>query len=72
MDLNNYKMFDHFCFEKTDMIFAKSILGLNRKATNAAVRGELGRYPLVIHIFKQVIKNWLRIAKKDSHSIPFV
>ncbi len=66
---DKYKMFDEHCFEKTDLRFCKSILGVHRKACNAAVRGELGRYPTAIFILKQVFKNWLRIADKDKDSL---
>ncbi len=65
---NAYSLVDNPCFEKTDLRFIKSILGVHRKASNAAVRGELGRYPTIIYIIKQVVKNWLRISnyRKDS------
>ena len=66
---DKYKIFDDMCFEKTDLRFLKSILGVHRKATNAAVRGELGRYPTIIYIYKQVTKNWLRIAEYDKDSL---
>jgi hypothetical protein len=63
-----YNLFDDRCFDKTELRFLKSILGVHRKASNAAVRGELGKYPSIIYVIKQVVKNWLRIAsyRKDS------
>ena len=65
----NYKFFDESCFEKTELKFTKSILSVHRKASNAAVRGELGRYPIIIHIIKQVIKNWFRIVNYEQNTL---
>jgi hypothetical protein len=67
--LNDKYLFDNFSFEKTDLQFCKSLLGVHRKASNVAVRGELGRYPVTIYILKQVMKNWLRIAEHDKDSL---
>ncbi len=66
-----YSVVDDYCFEKTDLQFAKSILGVHRKASNAAVRGELGRYPMIIFILKQVIKNWFRVVNCKRESLLF-
>ena len=64
-----YEMFDEAKFETLDLRFCKSVLGVHRKASNAAVRGELGRYPQILFIIKQVIKNWLRIASYKNDTI---
>ena len=44
-DTNNdeYNLFDAQCYEKLDLKFYKSILGVHKKSHHAAVRGELGR-----------------------------
>ncbi len=68
---DKYNLSDNPCFEKTDLRFIKSVLGVHRKASNAAVRGELGRYPTIIYIIKQVIKNWLRVANYRKNSLLF-
>ena len=34
--------------EKINVKFCKYLLGINKKASNLAVRGELGRYPLFL------------------------
>ena len=36
----------------------KTILGVNKKATNNAVRGELGSFPVLLQMLKQSIKYW--------------
>lgn len=67
----NYKLYDEPCFEKTNLNFAKTVLGVHKRACNAAVRGELGRYPMVIYIIKQVLKNLSRIVSYDVDSLLF-
>ena len=64
-----YKLCDDQCFEKTELEVLKSILGVHRRVSNAAFRGELGRYPGVIHLIQQVLKNWIRIAIYDKNSL---
>ena len=60
--IDNYELFDKHCFEKLELKFCKAILGVHKKASNVAVRGELGRYPTLICILKQVLNNWFRIT----------
>ena len=45
--------------------FYKLILGVEKKATNLAVRGELGRYPIEIDMWHRSIKNFLRICNSN-------
>ncbi len=43
------------------MNFAKYLLlGVNKKATNAAVRGELGQFPVAITLLTRASKYWSR------------
>ena len=63
------RIFDAYCFEETELRFLKSILGVHRKSSHAAVRGELGKYPGVIFILRQVLKNWMRLANYDGNSL---
>ena len=44
----------------------KYILGIHKKSSNVATRGELGRYPNIIYILKLVIKNWFRITSYEN------
>ena len=46
--------------EKLNIKFCKYLLGVNKKASNLAVRGELGRYPLYIDVVLSMIKYWIR------------
>ena len=62
---DKYELFDKHCFKKLELKFCKAILGVQKKASNVAVRGELGRYPTPIYILKQVPKNWFRITSND-------
>ena len=47
--------------EKTHLKFCKLYLGINKKATNVACRGELGKFPLLINIHKRIIKYTIHI-----------
>ena len=50
------KMYEMYPAEKLNTSFGKNVLGVNRKTTNAAVLGELGRYPLGINIIISMLK----------------
>ena len=55
-------LFDLKCLqEDLHMKFMKIALGVNSKATNFAVRSELGRFPLHIKIYTAVLKYWNRL-----------
>ena len=41
-------------------LFVKKVFGVHSKATNVAVKGDLGKYPLLIKIFCQKLKFWKR------------
>ena len=47
--------------EKAHLKFCKLYLGLHRKATNIACRGELGKFPLLINIHKRLFKYLIHI-----------
>ena len=42
--------------------FCKKSLNISKYASNSAVLGELGRYPLTITCWSQVVKYWLRLV----------
>ena len=44
--------------EDLHMKFMRIALGVNSKATNFAVRSELGRFPLHIKIYTAMLKHW--------------
>ena len=52
--------------EQLHMKFCKNVLGVHGKATNAAVRGELGRYPLALHVVKTMLKYWSHVEDKNN------
>ena len=53
-------IFKDLHIEKINIKFCKYLLGLNKKASNLEVRGELGRYPLYIDVVLSMIKYWIR------------
>ena len=57
----NLEYFDAEYIEKVALRFHKLILGVNKKATNVAVRGELGRYPNEIDMWHRSIRIFLNL-----------
>ena len=57
---------DKFVPEKLHVKFCKRVLGVHRKASNNACRGELGRYPLMVDICTSVIKFYQRLICKET------
>ena len=49
--------------------FAKYLLRVRRRSCNAAVRGELGLYPLLCRVIFSVTTNWRRIVSCESNSL---
>ena len=49
--------------------FCKRVLMVHSRTTNAAVMGELGRFPVFIKIIGQQIKFWNRMHKDDHKNI---
>ena len=41
---------------------------VGKKATNSAVMGELGRYPLFLEVLLNMIKYWVRLSKINTSS----
>ena len=49
------------------MKICKYGLEVNRRSTNLAVIGELGRYPLYLEVLLNMIKYWARLTKLDTN-----
>ena len=47
--------------------FCKKSLNISKYASNSAVLGELGRYPLTITCWSQVVKYWLRLVNGTNN-----
>ena len=61
IDKSDFKLLcDSFHVEKINIKLSKYVLGVSRCATNAAVMGELGRFPIAIRIVKHAF-NYLKI-----------
>lgn len=65
----NFKKWDQSPTEKIHLKFCKQYLGLNRKASNFATRGELGRLPIQIILMKRALKYFSYLCEKDDNSI---
>jgi len=46
--------------------FLKSILGVRKTTSNAAVYSELGRYPLYVNRYARIIKYWFKLLTRDN------
>jgi len=60
---------DDMPLEKINIRLCKYLLGVGKKTTNNAVRGELGRFPLAIRIITQFISYWNRMQEIDYSSL---
>ena len=65
------KLFDNtkFPFEQLHIKFCKRTLGVHRKASNVACRGELGQYPLTIDMCNMVMKYYHRLVLKKTNNV---
>ena len=52
---NDFKKWDQTPIEKTHLKFCTLYLGVNKKASNFASRGELGKFPLLILMLKRTL-----------------
>ena len=52
--------------ERVHLKFCKRILNVNVRTSNAAVYGELARYPLFIDRYVKIIKYWFRLLETDN------
>ena len=52
--------------ERIHLKYSKMILGVRQNSCNDAVYGELGRYPLYIIRYVQIIKYWLKLINTDN------
>ena len=68
-DFIDYKKWDKTAIEKTHLRFCKNILQCNRQACNAAVRGELGQYPLLLEVKLNIVKYWLHIVQLPHYNL---
>ena len=64
----NFDTWDKTPTEKTHWRFCKMILGLNRKASNHATRGEMGSFPLQIVIIRHILTYYYYLNSKDDSS----
>ena len=63
-------MCDKLSQEKLHLKFCKYILGVSSRATNLAVRGEIGPYPLLLQILANMFKYLMHVKfskKRSAH-----
>ena len=65
----DFKTWDSSPIEKTHLHFCKRYLEVSNKASNAACRGELGRFPLIFGINENILNYIMYLFEKDEDSI---
>jgi hypothetical protein len=55
--------------EKIHVYFFRHIIGVHKKATTAAVIGELGRFPLFFSVIVSLVKYLQRLLTCESNSL---
>ena len=66
---NDFTKWDKTQTEKAHIKFCKIYLGVNRKASNIASRGELGKFPLLIPVFKKIFLYIKHISQQPDSSV---
>jgi hypothetical protein len=70
MNDGNFMVYAEKCeAEKLNIKLCKYILGVGKYTTNAAVKGELGRFPLMINMLSQTFNYWTRICQLSTCNI---
>ena len=49
--------------------FLKRVLGLNKTTPNCAVYGELGKYPVKIHVMQRMISFWIKVSEGKASKL---
>ena len=49
--------------------FIKRVLGINRSTPNCIVYGEVGKYPVIHHVYSRMIAFWIRISEGKSSKL---
>ena len=55
--------------ENLNVKLCKHILSVGRKSTNLAVKGELGRFPILLKALQHAVKFWHRLNTLDTNTI---
>ena len=66
---NDFSNWDKLPIEKVHLRFCKMYLGVGKKASNSASRGELGKFPLLINIFKRLLKYTIHLNSLPDTTI---
>ena len=62
----NPKFLDSLDIENVHVRFCKFLMGVNKRAVNLAVKGELGRFPVGISCMLQAFKYWYHIQSSSN------
>ena len=65
----DFKAWDNFPIEKKHLKFCKRCLEISNEASNVASRSELGRFSLIINIYKNILCYILYLLRKNEDTI---
>ena len=60
------KFLDSLAIENVHVKFCKFLMGVNKRAVNLAVKGELGRFSIEISCMLQAFKYWYHIQSSNN------
>ena len=66
---HNFESWENFSIEKTHLKFCKHYLEISNQASNVASRSELGRFSLIINIYKNIHHYILYPLRKNEDTI---
>ena len=66
---NHYSNIDDNLYETMHSKFLKFVLNVNKRSSNMAVKGELGRFPISIKAISLCVKYWHNIASGQSPNV---
>ena len=68
-DTNFLHLCDNFALENVHTKFCKYLLYVNRYSSNAAVKGELGRYPVLTGLLCHSVKYYMALRERNDESL---
>jgi hypothetical protein len=71
-DITNFESnYEQFVPNRIQAKFSKYVLGAHKSATNIAILGELGFYPLSLNALKSSVGYWLHILNVNDNNLIF-
>ena len=72
LETGNSKRYFKNDIESVHLKWLKYILGVNKRSSSIAVLAEVGEYPLIVDVCRQLAKYWLRMKEIDRNSLLYL